>query len=189
MGSKVVEGHKLRVERLVGGDRQLLEPMKVKVDADLSGVTVTAERNGAVESNQGTIEVPADFVTDYSSIPTQFQWVVKWSKVDIAGVVHDFLYQDTNCSRKVADDVWRELAKSGLCWKANWFQAWLCWLMIRGFGYWCRTNNRQFSFLALAKAVGAVLVTATAGLAVAGELWCELVDVIVTVRELLAGAG
>ena len=53
------------------------------------------------------------FVTDYSSLPWGTRWTMKWSKVDIAGVVHDKLYRDPNYSRWTAERVWYRVAKSG----------------------------------------------------------------------------
>ena len=66
------------------------------------------------------ITVPTGFETNFSSIPWFARSLVDWSKVDIAGVVHDFLYW---CPREAhaagvttrtrADDIWWELAGSG----------------------------------------------------------------------------
>ena len=80
-------------------------------------------------------------MTDFSSIPTLFQWVVHWSKVDVAGVVHDYLYDRGTLSRWQADRVWFEVARSGDH-RANCVQASACWLALRLFGWcvWCRAT-------------------------------------------------
>ena len=101
----------LQTERLPNGTRRLLRDLIVKVGQD-------------------TIQVPAGFVTDYSSIPWFGRSLVRWSKVDIAGVIHDYLYQDGSMSRKRADEIWRIVAMSGKH-NANAAQAWLAWAALR----------------------------------------------------------
>ena len=97
----------LQAERLPSGERKLLRNLKVKL-------------------NDGTaITVPRGFVTDFSSIPWLARPFLRWSKVDIAGVVHDFLYwcPQKGIDRKRADAIWREIAGSGQhC--AIWIQRW-----------------------------------------------------------------
>ena len=144
MTSKIVPGYELQVERLPRGkNRKLLRHLKVRnICTTLTTVTVKHLRpgggsNGAVDGSAGTIDVFSGFTTDYSSIPTLLHWFVSWWKVDVAGVVHDFLYRDTNCPRDTADAVWRELALSGRSCASS-FQAWVCWVMLRGFGGWSK---------------------------------------------------
>jgi hypothetical protein len=55
---------------------------------------------------------------------------VRWSKVDIAGVVHDYLYVNGGVSRAYADELWRLVALAGEH-HANRFQARICWLALR----------------------------------------------------------
>ena len=93
----------LQTERLPSGRRKLIRSLAVKLN-DGSGITV-----------------PDGFETDFSSIPWFARWVVDWAKVDVAGVVHDFLYWCPKHakqalgtdSRKRFDDVWEELAGAG----------------------------------------------------------------------------
>ena len=63
---------------------------------------------------------------DYSSLPWGLRWLVNWDRVDIAGVVHDYLYRKatnfTYRSRWEADLAWFRLALSGEH-RANWLQA------------------------------------------------------------------
>ena len=89
------------------------------------------------------ITVPAGTLTDFSSIPWLGRVLVRWSKVDIAGVVHDWLYQEGTTSRARADEIWRRLAVSSEH-RANAFQAWVAWLAVRvwGWGAW-REHRRQ----------------------------------------------
>ncbi len=108
----------LQVKRIAAGKRILLLDLVVEITGRYGTHKIT---------------VPRDFETDYSSIPTCLHFVVRWSKVDIAGVVHDRLYSTGEISRRKADWAWFLVAISGdHC--ANWFQALLCWLALRGFG-------------------------------------------------------
>ena len=102
----------LRVERLPDGRRVLLEDLVVRIDGR-------------------TITVPAGFTTDYSSIPWLARPLVRWSKVDIAGVVHDYLVRPgSQMRRRDADKIWYLLAQCGEH-AANEMQAWLGWLGLR----------------------------------------------------------
>lgn len=90
------------------------------------------------------ITVPKGFATDYSSIPQMFSWLVRFDRVDMAGVVHDWLYQSGGVTRKYADKVWRRIAQVGDH-HANPVQAWLGWAGVR-LGGWLpwrkyRKNN------------------------------------------------
>ena len=84
--------------------------------------------------------VPEKTITDYSTIPWFGRFLVRWSKVDIAGVIHDWLYQ-TGCtlSRSRADRVWRIVAMAGEH-HANWIQAWIGWASLR-VGGWIAWNR------------------------------------------------
>ena len=118
MAKSCVIGDPLLVERQPDGTRVLKRDIVVQVN----------EHRG-----WEPIRVKKDFVTDYSSIPTLLSWVVRWSRVDIAGVVHDCLYRYGQMPRKDADKVWWLVALSGKN-RANRMQAGLCWLALRGFG-------------------------------------------------------
>ena len=122
--SRIVGGA-LRTERRPDGKRKLLRPLVVNI-------------------GPSELTVHRGFVTDFSSIPTLFQWVVHWSKVDVAGVVHDYLYDRGTLSRWQADRVWFEVARSGDH-RANCVQAFACWLALRLFGWcvWCRATNSR----------------------------------------------
>jgi hypothetical protein len=79
------------------------------------------------------------FETDYSSIPWFGRFVVRWSRVDIAGVLHDWLYVRGILSRRESDKIWRITACSGEH-RANALQGWICWVSLRlaGFIAWNR---------------------------------------------------
>ena len=113
-----VVGAPLLVERLPNGRRRLVRDFVVRINDHKGWKPIT---------------VRAPFVTDYSSIPTLLSWVVRWSRVDIAGVVHDWLYRYGERPRKDADEVWWLVARSGKN-RANSLQAGLCWVALRGFG-------------------------------------------------------
>ena len=100
------EAGRLWTERREDGRRLLLRPLVLNL------------------ADGGSITVPAGFVTDFSSIPPGAGWVMAWSKVDVAGVVHDWLYAEGSMDRSKADRIWREVALCGGH-SANGLQAWL----------------------------------------------------------------
>ena len=93
----------LRVERLPDGRRMLLRPLRVDVSPTGKGGKI--------------ITVCKCFRMDYSSLPWGLRWLVNWDRVDIAGVVHDYLYRTeasfTYRTRWEADLVWFRIARSG----------------------------------------------------------------------------
>ena len=105
----------LETIRMPDGRRMLVRDLKVRV----KGTTIT---------------VPQGFTSDFSSIPWFMSWLVHWSRVDIAGVVHDWLYQHGQRSRRWDDDAWLVLAESGHH-HANRVQSRICWIGIRLFGW------------------------------------------------------
>ena len=115
----------LQVGRTPNGKRTLLRPLCVAVN-----------RAG---SQLRCVTVCQGFVTDYSSLPLGTRWLVNWSRVDVAGVVHDYLYRNgtqLGFSRAEADRIWRWVASAGRR-RALCHQAWIGWLALRlcGFGY------------------------------------------------------
>ena len=115
----------LRTERMEDGRRRLLRDLVVDIDGE-------------------RIRVPRETHTDFSSIPWFGRFLVRWSKVDIAGVVHDWLYQTGSTTRARADTIWRSLAMAGEH-RANAFQAWAAWLGLRlgGWIVWDRYRTRD----------------------------------------------
>ena len=183
MNSKVDSEYPLMVKRLPRGDRRLIAPLRV--------TGLRTRLPGAVKANggkvtQGTVFVDAGFVTDYSSIPTKLHGFVRWSRVDIAGVVHDFLYRNTDCPRIEADAIWREVAQSGEhC--ASWFQAWVAWVMLCGFGGWSKPYPHEHK---INKTIGAVflalVVKSPQLIAIVLSLWvvvCWLVDLATDISD------
>jgi len=110
-GRSSVTGDPLETRRLPKGKRELLRDFEVTFEAR-------------------KIIVPKGFVTDYSSIPWFGRWLVRWSTVDVAGVVHDYLYQTQTTARGDADRIWRKIAGSGSVY-ASFLQRWICWLALR----------------------------------------------------------
>lgn len=96
----------LDTRRLPDGTRRLLAPLIVR-EAEILHI------------------VPEGFVTDYSSIPWIGRAVVRWSRVDIAGVVHDWYFETGELTLHQANEVWERLARSGDH-RANWVQAKVC---------------------------------------------------------------
>ncbi len=101
----------LSTTRLSDGHRQLNRDYSIEID------------NVRYTVNEG-------FVTDFSSYPWYARLIVRFDKVDIAGVVHDWLYCKGEISRAHADRIWRQVAMAGSN-HANPVQAWLSWLGLR----------------------------------------------------------
>lgn len=110
-----IVGELLRTERQNDGTRVLLRDLIVEVESK-------------------RITVPTGTQTDFSTIPWFGRILVRWSRVDIAGVVHDFLYHTQVFPRSKADRIWRLCAVSGEH-RANWFQGWTGWLALRIAGW------------------------------------------------------
>ena len=106
----------LQTERQRDGRRRLLRDLTVEVDGE-------------------QFTIPVDTLTDFSTIPWFGRILVRWSKVDIAGVVHDWLYHTKTTSRARADRIWRLCAMAGEH-HANAFQAWTGWLALRLGGWY-----------------------------------------------------
>jgi len=59
--------------------------------------------------SKDTIRVPAGFITDFTSTPSEIWMIIPpWGKYGKAAVVHDYLYQTASRTRKEADDIFRE---------------------------------------------------------------------------------
>ena len=119
----------LQTERLQNGQRRLLRDLKLDL-TDIIGFHLV---------------VPKGTETDFSSIPQMFAGIVRWSKVDIAGVGHDYLYQTGILDRKICDKAWWALARSGKH-RANRFQAWTCYRSLRiggwhAWNYWRKKDK------------------------------------------------
>ena len=127
MSKTSIRGKLLKVKRQPDGTRKLLRDFIVKPPSEKNPITV-----------------PKGFVTDYSSIPTPLQWVIRWSKVDVAGVVHDWLYRQpkSKYTRRRADRIWRELARTGGH-SANLVQAYLGWLALVVYGGFAHKHKKD----------------------------------------------
>lgn len=147
MSKTSIKGKPLKVERQSDGTRKLLRKLVVKPPSENS-----------------KIKVSKGFITDYSSIPTIFHWIMRWSKVDVAGVVHDWLYRDPSYTRRRADRIWRDMARSGGH-SANWLQAYIGWLALVVYGGFVRKAGKDPPWLR------AIIVIFSAGVGSLG-LWC-----------------
>ena len=112
----------LQVERLGDGRRRLLRALRYEVDGE-----------------DDPVEVPEGFVTDFSSDPVG---LLDWSKVDVAGVVHDYLYQNPKRigSRWREDIIWFKIARAGE-WKTSLLPACLGFLGLVLFGWLFRKGS------------------------------------------------
>ncbi len=95
--------------------------------------------------------VPRGSVTDYSSVPWFARGLVRWDRVDLAGVAHDMAYKSGThglggrpLSRREADRIWRIVAQAGQH-HANFAQAWICWAGLRlgGWIVWRRYRRKD----------------------------------------------
>ena len=118
----------LQVERLCDGRRKLTRQFKYTVGSE-------------------PFCVPAGFVTNYSSLPWGTRWFIHWTRVDIAGVLHDYLYSDKKreYSRLRADWVWLRVALSG-CRRAFPHQAVLGLIALLLFGWMLKATGSGCSF-------------------------------------------
>lgn len=105
------------------GRRVLLRPFKILVEGSM-------------------IVVPKGFDTDFSSYPWFTRVLVRFDRVDVAGVVHDYLYREGNRTRAEADRVWRLIAEHGER-SANKVQSWLSWAGIRAGGWVAWQKHRK----------------------------------------------
>lgn len=120
-----IVGDMMQTERREDGRRFLLRNLDLEIEGD-------------------PLTIPAGTITDFSSIPWYGRILVRWSKVDIAGVVHDWYYQTGAASRARADKIWRLVAVAGTH-RANAFQAWVGWLALRVGGWiaWHRYRSQD----------------------------------------------
>ena len=157
----------LKVVRLTDGRRLIARDLKYKVDSN----TVITVKKG--------------FKTDYSSDPIG---LLDWSQVDVAGVVHDYLYQHPGTipnikNRAREDKIWLKIARHGE-WSVGPVRGRLGYWGIRLFGRMHRKGDSRTLTIAFAS----VLV-----LAAAGALWkicfchCSMLTAAVCVFLTLAG--
>ena len=101
-------------------------------------------RDLTIKINDKVFVVKEGFETDLSSYPFFSRVLVRFDRVDVAGVVHDWIYYHGLTSRKEADLIWRQVAMAGDN-GANSFQAWVSWLGLRIFGgfAWKEHENRR----------------------------------------------
>lgn len=130
MSKSRVIGGSLQTERMKNGRRKLLRDLALDL-TDVIGFNLL---------------VPRAMETDFSSIPQLFASIVRWSKVDVAGVGHDHLYQTGLVDRKTADKAWRALARSGKH-RANKLQAEVCYRSLRvggwvAWNYWRKRDKK-----------------------------------------------
>ncbi|MEM7291355.1 MAG: DUF1353 domain-containing protein [Pseudomonadota bacterium] len=95
-----------------------------------------------IESRGRVYVIPTGFITDYSSMPWFSRMIVRWSKVDLAGVVHDWIFETGIVSLNEANLVWRDVATSGTH-SANKIQANVAYLGLVAGGWrsWRKYRN------------------------------------------------
>lgn len=125
----------LRVDRLDDGRRELVRPLEIGLGEDLAvdHPCFPTEDRGEGRGPETVAVVPRGFRTDFSSIPGLARWLYRFSKVDLAGVVHDLAYR-VGVDRRVADSMWRIVAESGRT-RVGPLRGWLAWAGLR-IGAW-----------------------------------------------------
>ena len=132
----------LRLERRPDGKRRLVEDFSVTIGEGEDAIPIT---------------VPAGFKTDFSSIPPGLGWTMHWTRVDVAGVVHDWLYANARTGRTNrtelpsetdrlwkldTDRIWFDIARSGERRAQRW-QAGAGWLALVIFGFFTWRKYRM----------------------------------------------
>ena len=157
----------LKVIRLKDGRRLVTRDLEYRVGAN----TVITVKKG--------------FKTDYSSDPIG---LIDWSQADVAGVVHDYLYQHPGQianikTRAQEDKIWLQISRHG-AWRVGPFRAYLGYLGIRLFGRLHRRGDSKTLTIGFALVI--VLVAAW-------SLWktcfchCSMLEAAVCVLLALAG--
>lgn len=163
-------GKHLETRRLSNGKRLLLSDLKRNIDGD-------------------DWKVPEGFETDFSTIPQVAAWVVRWSRVDYAGTIHDYLYsaQPKSITRRRADRIWRIVAMRGEH-GANRIQGWVCWLALRGFGgiAWaaCRKTGAAW---AVGLALALLSIAVLGGLVTAAVFSGWGTEILIAIAVLVLG--
>jgi len=98
-------------------------------------------RNFSLEIDGTLYTVDEGFITDFSSYPFFSRILVRFDRVDVAGVIHDWIYFHGLTTRSEADHIWRKVAMEGQH-GANLFQAWLSWFGLR-LGGWVAWNKHK----------------------------------------------
>lgn len=117
---------------------ELLSP-PLLVESVEGGKRRELQRDVLVSVRGQTICAPCGFRTDYSSLPIGTRNIVDWRKVDVAGVIHDWIFE-TGCIDSLweANLIWKDIAQSGEH-KANWLQAQIAWTGLLA-GSWVSWN-------------------------------------------------
>jgi len=117
----------------------LLEPFVYR-DRKINGEFTDEEHP---QADTVEITVPADFVTDFNSVPPGF-WNIfpKWEYPE-AGVVHDYLYRfrPDGMSREAADQIHRRILEIKGC--PAWKQ-WTAYSMLRAWGWIAWRRGGEF---------------------------------------------
>lgn len=103
-------------------------PLQVELQPDRKQWKLLAPLS-YLDPDFGVIDVPAGFITDFSSVPRlPFTYALLGSYGQVAATIHDYLYTSGNLPRAEADRVFfNALRSSGI---ARW-RAWLMWAGVR----------------------------------------------------------
>ena len=118
----------LRVDRLETGDRKLVRDLVIDLGIDL-GIEEGTHPCFSKPEDTTIVTVPAEFETDFSSIPPWARILYRFDSVDLAGCCHDLAYQ-VGVKQSISDEIWRIVAMSGQQ-RVGRFRARLGWLGLR----------------------------------------------------------
>ena len=91
-------------------------PLPLKGEfADVAGETYILDAPFIFRDGKFLVEVPADFSTDFNSIPPGLREWFPRTQYPQAGVVHDFLYRYNGVTRGEADRVHRRILELSGC--------------------------------------------------------------------------
>ena len=94
------------------GSKLVDRPLGVKAFGDARFWWISEELTWVGDDSGLSAKVPVGFVTDFASIPAPFRSIFsKTGRYRTAAVVHDYLYWTQSCSRKEADDAFKEIMR------------------------------------------------------------------------------
>ena len=119
----------LHTKRLDNGKRQITRDLTYRI-------------NDEGEEKEVTVRACDAFTTEFSSVPCGLRWFVHWTRIDTAGVIHDYLYRSTRFTRLKDDLIWFKVAIQGRP-KALPWQAWGGLIGMRLIGWFFKSTGQQ----------------------------------------------
>jgi hypothetical protein len=94
------------------------------------------------DGDQQRFTVPAEFVTDFASVPRIFVWLIPtYGSYTKAAILHDYLCRTGEVTRRDADGIFRRcLLESGV----PFLRRWMMWAAVRLGGRFAGTTPAEF---------------------------------------------